>query len=226
MYTVYNLFMDIKIERTPLRDQIYHHIREKIISGSLPPGEKIKDTDFVEDLGISRTPMREVLLRLVSEGFLINHIGRGFEVAFLDKREIEETYPIIGTLESLALRSSYPAKKKQLEDLEKVLLKMEEKNLSPLDYLAMDEQWHDLLLRGCNNHKLLKILKQLKNTMKRYEFAYTRSSENIEESVESHRLILQILKTGDQHQAADALIQHWNLSITGLLKRINLQKND
>jgi DNA-binding GntR family transcriptional regulator len=218
--------MDIEIERTPLRDQIYNHIREKIISGILPPGAKIKDTDFVEDLRISRTPMREVLLRLVSEGFLINHTGRGFEVAFLDKREIEETYPIIGTLESLALRSSPPAKKKQLDDLEKALMKMEKKNLSPLDYLALDEQWHDILLKGCNNHKLLKVLKQLKNTMKRYEIAYSRSSENIEESVESHLLILRILKTGDQQQASDALIQHWNLSITVLLKRITSQKND
>lgn len=213
--------MDIKIERTPLRDQIYHHIREKIISGSLSPGEKIKDTDFVGDLGISRTPMREVLLRLVNEGFLINHIGRGFEVAYLDKREIEETYPIIGTLESLALRSSSPFKKKQLEDLEKVLVKMKKKNLSPLDFLALDEQWHDLLLRGCNNRRLLKTLKQLKNTMKRYESAYVHSSASIEESVESHRAILQTLKTGDQHQAADELAKHWNLSTTVLLKRIN-----
>lgn len=218
--------MDIKIERTPLRDQIYHYIREKIISGSFSPGEKIKDTDFVEDLGISRTPMREVLLRLVSEGLLINHIGRGFEVTPLDKNEIEETYPIIGALESLALRSSSPFKKKQLEDLERVLVKMEKKNISPLDYLALDEQWHDLLLSGYNNRRLLKTLKQLKNTMKRYESAYVHSSASIEESVESHRAILQILKTGNQHKAADALMRHWNLSITVLLKRINLEKND
>ncbi len=218
--------MDIKIERTPLRDQIYHHIREKIISGSLSPGEKIKDTDFVEDLGISRTPMREVLLRLVSEGFLINHIGRGFEVTSLDKHEIEETYPIIGTLESLVLKSSPSVKKKQLEDLEKVLLKMEKKNLSPSDYLVLDEQWHDLLLNGCNNHKLLKILKQLKNTMKRYESAFVHSSASIKESVKSHHGILQTLKKGNKQQAADALIQHWNLSISVLLKRINLEKND
>jgi DNA-binding GntR family transcriptional regulator len=62
--------------------------------------------------------------------------------------------------------------------------------------------------------------------MKRYEIAYSRSLENIEESVESHRLILQILKRGNQQQAADVLIKHWNLSITSLLKRINLEKND
>jgi DNA-binding GntR family transcriptional regulator len=226
LYTEYNIRMEFKITRMPLRDQVYHYIREKIISGSLTPGEKIRDTDFVEDLGISRTPMREVLLRLVREGFLLNHMGRGFEVTSLDRREIEEIYPIIGTLESLALKSSPPAKKRQLEDLQKILLKMKKKNLSPLDYLALDEQWHDLLLMGCSNHKLLEILKQLKNTMKRYELAYVHSSDSIEDSLESHHVILQILKTGNQQQAADVLQQHWNLSIKALMKKINPKTND
>jgi DNA-binding GntR family transcriptional regulator len=218
--------VEIKLIRTPLRDQIYNHIREKIIFGSLKPGEKIRDTDFVEDLGISRTPMREVLLRLVSEGFLINHSGRGFEVTSLDKREIEETYPIIGALESLALQSSPPLEKKQLNSLEKTLLTMEKKNIPPLDFLDLDEKWHGMLFCNCNNHRLLKILKQLKDSMKRYELAYLHSSESIEKSVESHYSILQFLKEGNHNQAAHTLIQHWNLSITVLQKKMERKDNE
>jgi DNA-binding GntR family transcriptional regulator len=73
---------------------------------------------------------------------------------------------------------------------------------------------------------LLEILKQLKNTMKRYELAYVHSSDSIEDSLESHHVILQILKTGNQQQAADVLQQHWNLSIKALMKKINPKTND
>ncbi|MBN1271537.1 MAG: GntR family transcriptional regulator [Candidatus Aminicenantes bacterium] len=218
--------MEIKLVRTPLRNQIYQYIREKIISGSLKPGEKIKDTDFVEDLGISRTPMREVLLRLVSEGYLINNIGRGFEVPSLNKHEIEETYPIIGALESFALRTAPTVEGKQLEDLEKAQLQMEKKNIQSVEFLELDEKWHDILLGRSKNQKLFDILKQLKFSMKRYEIAYLHSAKSIKKSVESHRSIIQILKAGNQNRAADVLMQHWNLSVTVLLKIMDQQKND
>ena len=87
------------IERTPMGAQAYERILQAILDGIHDPGRCLKDTELAEALGISRTPVREALLRLTQERLLENRPGRGFTVWLMDSRDATETYPILWTLE-------------------------------------------------------------------------------------------------------------------------------
>ena len=99
------------LQRAPLRERIYAVVRERIVRGELGPGAAVRDGEVAEALGASRTPVREALVRLSSEGMLESPVGRGFRVPALDAREVVETHPLLESLEPLALETSPPATK-------------------------------------------------------------------------------------------------------------------
>jgi DNA-binding GntR family transcriptional regulator len=94
------------IPRVPLRDEVYRQILDRIHRGELPPGTRVRDADLTAQLGVSRTPIREALLRLVRDGVLDTAMGRGFRVRPIDAAELREVGDILGALEALALRLS------------------------------------------------------------------------------------------------------------------------
>ena len=91
--------------RAPLREDVRQIILDRILSGELPPGCRITESRLAAELGVSRTPLREALFNLESEGFVRSDLARGFSVAPLSVREVRESYPILQTLEVLAFRS-------------------------------------------------------------------------------------------------------------------------
>src|SRR3954467_3703018 len=94
------------ITREPLRDQVYHAVLVRIHRGEFPPARRVRDTDLAKQLGVSRTPVREALIRLAREGVLEADMGRGFSVRPLDATEMRETGAVLSALEGLALELS------------------------------------------------------------------------------------------------------------------------
>ncbi len=86
------------IVRTPLRNEVYREILERIYRGDLPAGTRVRDTVLAAQLGVSRTPVREALLRLSREGVVDADMGRGFTVGRLDPAEMRETGAILSAL--------------------------------------------------------------------------------------------------------------------------------
>src|SRR2546423_2848361 len=93
------------IPRAPLRAEVRRALIETLTRGDPPPGTPLSEPALAAGLGISRTPLREALLGLAHEGLLETTPGRGLSVAPLTSREVEEIYPMLWTLEGLALRS-------------------------------------------------------------------------------------------------------------------------
>lgn len=106
------------VRRAPLRDQIYEILVEKVMSGVFAPGTRLRDVGLAASLGVSRTPVREALVRLGREGFLLADHNRGFTVRAFDEREIRETYPLVWTLEVLAMCDGFPQSTDVLSRLE------------------------------------------------------------------------------------------------------------
>ena len=84
------------IARAPLSDEVYRQVLQRIHSGDLAPGSRVRDTDLAATLGVSRTPVREALHRLTRDGALESTVGRGFRVRRLDPAEFRETGTILG----------------------------------------------------------------------------------------------------------------------------------
>jgi DNA-binding GntR family transcriptional regulator len=93
------------IVRERLSADVHHELIQRIIKGEFIPGQRLKDTDLAEELGVSRTPIREALLRLEREGFLSSQKHLGFAVKRMEESEIQEVYPLVRLLECSALDS-------------------------------------------------------------------------------------------------------------------------
>jgi DNA-binding GntR family transcriptional regulator len=204
------------IERIPIRDQIYRQILELIIKGQVTSGARIKDTELAGQLGISRTPVRETLLRLEREGFLRNSLGKGFTVSPLELREIEEAYPILGTLEALGLALSGSPSSSDLDSLARMNGRMTAPGADPGRLIELDNEFHSRLLAGCANRRLVSIVADLKKIVRRYEYAYMSNRSFIGESVGDHTRLIDLLRAGDLPAVQGVLEEHWNRSLRAM----------
>ncbi len=189
--------------------------------GQFPPGSRIKDTELSEELSVSRTPVREALVRLVKEGFLENQVGRGFLVRPLTGEEVREIYPIIGALESLALKSCKPLDKKSLNRFDKITAEMNQPHDDFIQLIELDEEWHNVLLSGCTNRRLLDMIADLKSIVFRYEYAFMQNLELVETSIDEHREIVEMFFKKGAAAAVPLIEEHWEFSMNSLLEKLN-----
>jgi len=219
LYTIYS--MQKKIERFALRDLVHRTLLERILHGLLPPGSRVKDTDLSQELQVSRTPVREALVRLVQEGFMENSVGRGFMVRPLTGDEVREIYPIIWTLETLALKSSLPLSEAALKEFSALSKAMSKPRRDFITLIELDQQWHHVLLSQCGNRRLLDSINDFKSIAFRYEYAFMQDMALVHRSIEEHQQIADSLFQQGPDAAALLLQDHWAFTMNALLKKIN-----
>lgn len=205
----------MKIVRNPLRTDIYAHILDRLLRGEYATGMRLKDTALAAELGVSRTPVREALIRLSQEGYLQATMGKGFTLRPMTVPELEELYPILWTLEALALRQSSRLPAEAFAELDRLAGALENPALTPDERIAGDEAWHGLLLSGCANATLHGLIADLKTKLRRYEYAY--GGRYLAASAEAHRRIARLLRQSGPDEAAAALEQHWRFGMGNLL---------
>ena len=93
-----------------LKDHVYQYIAEQISKEELVPGEKINENEICRELSISRTPVREALIQLSSEGVLENVPRKGFIIKQMKETEARQLYEVIGVLDGLAAQRSLPVR--------------------------------------------------------------------------------------------------------------------
>ncbi len=199
----------------PRRKETYTSVRQLILTGALPADSRIVESALCEQLGVSRTPMREALFRLEQEGLVRQDLSRGFSVMPLSAREVREIYPIIWTLEALALQLSegyVPIN--ALKNLNQSLSNSTDAEARH----EIDGDWHENLLSGCKNKRLLKQIEVLKHAAHRYELAYMRHCDKLNTSVEHHAEIVDALDAGNIKEAARLLEEHWRFGMHTLLE--------
>lgn len=207
----------LAVSRAPLRDEVRRALLEALLRGDPPPGAAISEPALAADLGISRTPLRETLIGLAREGIVLSEPGRGFRVAPLTRREVEEIYPLIWTLEGLALGTAAPPGTGKLRELERLNRELREAEGDAAAALEGDRRWHHALLGDCGNQLLLETVAALKNRAFRYEYAYMRGSGRVITSVSQHEAIVEALRRGDRAGAIALLEGNWRVSVDFIL---------
>lgn len=215
LYTIY--IMKNEIQRVALRDLVHQQLLGRILHGNLPAGSRVKDTDLSESMKVSRTPVREALLRLVKEGFLENLVGRGFIVRPLTEQEVKDIYPIISALETLALKTSVPLPGEIVTEFEVILEEMETVQTDFVRLIQLDNQWHNTLLSGCHNQRLIDMIADLKALAFRYEYEFMEHREQVMSSIKEHRAIVDTLLGKGRTAAVPLLEKHWESSQKALL---------
>jgi DNA-binding GntR family transcriptional regulator len=204
------------ITRTPLRDEVYRQLLDRVARGDIPPGARVRDTDMASQLGVSRTPVREALLRLAREGVVEADMGRGFSVRALDATEMRETGAILSSLEGLALDLSGDIPTDRLAELSAIDHELAGVRGDPDRCIDLDEQWHRTLLQGCSNQRLLSMISALWQVPRRYMRAYLRHAGRVSLSTQHHARIIEALRRNDRDTARRRFSHHWQRGIEEL----------
>jgi len=220
---------EIQIARPPMREEVYNKLLDWIMEGYLRPGEKIVDKELAEHMGVSRTPVREALRRLEDRGLVESSANRWTRVSKIPSKEPEMIYPIIWTLEKLAL--SIAIRTMSEEDFTKMEqanneLKAALESNDPVAASKADAQFHGIFLERSQNAHLIDIIKDLKIRYRRLEVNYFDGLSIAESSIEEHKAIISALRTGDIALAEKIIHSNWKRSLERLKAVEENRKNN
>jgi DNA-binding GntR family transcriptional regulator len=193
-----------KIDRKRAADEVTTTVRAMVLDGSLADGARINEVRLADALGVSRTPLREGLSRLVSEGALSSCPGRGFSVRPLTLEEFNQLYDIRPLLDPEALRLAGLPSRACMERLDKINQKLLASR-SPETAIDIDDAWHRELIANCPNKVLLELIDDITLRTRRYELALMRTGQRLVMAGEEHAEILAAARSGDLKAACAAL---------------------
>ncbi len=210
--------------RKNLSDELADHLRDLIATGKLEEGERINEVHLATSLEVSRTPLREALGRLVSEGLVKSLPRKGFYVHKPDPEEVEQLYIMRAILDPAALRMAGPANAKKLDRLEALNLKILSAKGNAGLIIDYDDQWHLELLSHCTNYILLDLIQQFMRRTRSLEYAYMLEHANVEVAVGEHRRIQQALQDQDVERAASILHQNMQSAVPVLMNWVRARR--
>ena len=207
------------LNRLTARDEAYELLRGWIIAGTLEPGEQIRDVDLAESLGLSRMPVREALLRLVGEGLIEVSANRWTRVAPLDLSQANHLYPIVWSLESLAVSLlTLPMRADALDAMREANARLRaalERDDGPAASAA-DAEFHWVYVAEAENPEISRTLGDVKSRLQRLENAYFRVVPSADLALEEHQAIVDALTAGDRATAEHAVLENWRNSLARL----------
>ncbi len=205
-----------------LKDHVYNYIAKEIQNGTLLPNEKINENEIVKKMKISRTPVREALIQLASEGLLHNVPRKGFVLNHVDESTAKELYAVIGLLEGYAANLVAPViTEKELKNMEFYVSSMElaiDSNNFEM-YYQLQEKFHDTYLELCENTVILDTLFQMKKKFVRkvYRKEGTDDMQKVLHSTnDEHKLILELFRKKKYDELEMAVRHHWNVDLAYL----------
>ena len=206
------------IERSNLADEVTRTLRDLILAGELDDGARLNEVHLSQQLGVSRTPLREALGRLVAEQMVEQRPRRGFFVRPLSLGEARDIYPMRAILDPEALALAGVPEPKRLQRLRRLNRDIESSAGHPRRTLDLDERWHRLLLGHCPNRVLLELIESFIVRTRRYEAAYFRATRHVDIATGEHDRILDFLDDGDLDAACQVVKQNMQSAVDPILR--------
>lgn len=220
-------FVDLTTGST-LTSRVYDILRERILTGELTPGKRLKQPELASAFGVSITPIREAIQQLESDGLVETVPYKGSVVKRLSAQEISDVLEVRLALESLAIRRAVDRlTKEDIEELERCVHDYEYALVAgdrERGQIA-DRAFHELLMRASGNSLLLEIARNLADRIQRVRQADW-SEATRTQSLQGHRLILNALRRGDGEEAVAMLAEHVARGKAKALQWLAAQESD
>jgi len=194
----------LPVGRQNISEELANRIRQMIVDGIIPEDSRINEVHLARELGVSRTPLREAIARLIREDALTSVPRVGAFVKPLSIEDFEQVYSIRRLLDPEALRLAGIPPKPQIDRLER-LNKRIDAATTPDEIIALDDEWHLSLISGCPNQLLLDLIGDFMRRTRRYELALMRERQNVVVAAHEHDRIIQALRNADLSAAVDGL---------------------
>ncbi len=194
------LKFDLENHQT-LREKIVDTIRDAIINGVLRPETKISEPELADRFGISRTPIREALRQLESEGFITMVPRKGAVVTKFSRKDVEDFYELKGILEGVAARKSVSKiTDKEIAHMENLNVELDKKSKKGdlRKAYKIHNEFHDVFVRLCGNDKLYSIVQGLVKQFQRFRMSLSVPGK-IEGSIAQHNDIIEAFRKRDSN---------------------------
>lgn len=215
----------------PLREIVFETMREAIIRGDLAPGERLMEVQLAEEMGVSRTPVREAIRKLELEGFVAMIPRKGAYVADYTIKDITDVFEIRAALESLAAGLACERiTEQELDELQILVVKVG-KTIKDNDIDALvevDTEFHDRIYKASRNSRLEQMISNLREQIQRFRATSLATPGRIKDTLEEHKGIVDAIATRDialaQRLAAEHVENAENIFLEQLTKQQNNKK--
>ena len=194
-----------------LYEDVAELLRQRIFRRELEPGNWIDELKIAEELGISRTPLREALKVLAAEGLVTMKVRRGAYVTEMSEKDLRDVYHLLSLLESDA--AAVVAAKGNTADLQSLQALHEELEAAAGErdrFFAINERFHMRLLELADNRWRSQMVADLRKVMKLNRHNSLLKQGRIEDSLQEHRRLMQALCTHDAEATRQAMQDHFH----------------
>jgi len=207
----------------PLAKMAYQALRDSILSGDLVPGQIYNEMTLARELGISRTPVREALLELSSQGLVTYLPRKGVMVKHYTKRDVEEIFELrkaieLTALEKIARSSTLPVRSPLEKSLESQRRAWRRKDSDA--YIRFDRSFHLMFCEMIGNRRFVAILENIRDLIHLMAVRALNREGRFEEVLREHEKVISSLRKGDAQSAKRAMDYHLERSKEAVLEHM------
>jgi DNA-binding GntR family transcriptional regulator len=203
--------MNTKLNNRPLYEDVADRLREQIFSKQLAPGSWLDEQSLADQLGISRTPMREAIKVLASEGLITIKMRRGSYVTEVTRKDLEQIFTILSLLEGQAAKeTAIKATEDELNMLDHLHHRLE-KAAADRDleqFFEINVKFHELIQEIAGNKWMNGVIADLRKVLKLHRKDSLTSTGRLQNSLVEHREILRSILKRDENAAELAMRKH------------------
>ena len=198
----------------PLRDVVFETLRDAIITQVLKPGERLMEIQLADEMGVSRTPVREAIRKLELEGLVVMVPRKGAYVAGVSMKDIHEVYEVRAALEMLAVTlAAERITDEELDALERQVLKESEAEATgdenTLDNIIyIDSTFHDIIYQAAHNQRLVQFVNILQEQLQRFRAASLSRPGRSKTALDEHKQIVEALAERNGELASKLAKEH------------------
>lgn len=213
----------------PLREIVSDALRQAIRDGILPPGERLMEIPLAEELGVSRTPIREAIRILKQEGLIVMIPRRGTYVADMSLKDVTEVFELRSILEELAAElAAERITNEEIEALEQHLVEignyMNENNLDKV--VQADILFHEILYKASRNDRLVEMINNLREQTLRFRTLSMSQTGRLAKTWDEHRQLVEAISDRDVERARQIARIHMEESEKTLLEGMQLKSHE
>jgi DNA-binding GntR family transcriptional regulator len=200
-----------RIAPTALYQEVAERLRQRIFAHELPPGTWIDEQHLAEEYGISRTPLREALKVLASEGLVTLKPRRGCYVTEISAQDLDDIFPLMAMLEGRCAFEAVTRAKRPDIDALKAIHDALEKSASEDKieaFFEANQQFHQKIQELSGNRWLLMVIQDLRKVLKLSRMHSLSLEGRLQQSLEEHRLIMAAILAGQPDKAEKAMHDH------------------
>jgi DNA-binding GntR family transcriptional regulator len=215
--------------RGRLTDLAYQRLKEDIDAGVFKPGSIVKEADLVMRFNMSRTPVREAVQRLLTEGY-IQQLHRGFVVVELSDVELANIYRVRGVLEGMAARQAATSRSRvdlaMLQDIHEKEVAAVARDAPRDDIGALSDSFHNSLARASHNEFLISVLELARRRAEPYRRRLLGRPGMNQRVMDDHQMIIEAIESGDRAKAEFAARLHTRRTLRALRGDTDLSEQD